>query len=234
MTETTLTRDMALRIGLAARELDNVSVAQLLAVLEDVAGLPPEEAKLAGLKPGQLKGAASGVLAAQQPQALKAACAVLRDGLEEAAALPVTERYAEGDMPGSLRVACASNSGEQVDGHFGSCRYFLVYQVAAAEIRLIDVRTAQEPDDCDDRNAWRAGLIGDAQVLFTASIGGPAAAKVVRAGIHPVKQPQGGPARERLGELQQRIAAAPPPWLAKAMGQAREARIRFALDTQEE
>ena len=56
----------------------------------------------------------------------------------------------------------------------------------------------------------------------------------MRAGVHPVKQPQGGPARERLTELQARIAASPPPWLAKAMGQAREARVRFALDAQEE
>lgn len=234
MSESTLAREMALRIGLAARELDNVDVAQLLAVLEDVTGLPPDADRLAGLKPGQLKGAADGVLAGQKPQALKAACALLKGGQEAAAALPATEAYAEGEMPGSLRVACASNSDETVDGHFGSCRYFLIYQVSADEIRLVDVRLAEEPDDCDDKNAWRAGLIGDTQVLFTASIGGPAAAKVVRAGVHPVKQPQGGPARERLAELQLRIAASPPPWLAKAMGQAREARVRFTRDAQEE
>lgn len=221
---------MALRIGLAARELDNVGAALLLAVLDELAGLPPDEAKLAALKPGQLKGAADGVLAGQQPQALKAACAVLRGDGNDAVPLPATEAYTEGDMPGSLRVACAANTAELIDGHFGSCRYFLIYQVSADELRLVDVRPAQEPDDCDDKNEWRAGLIRDAQVLFVASIGGPAAAKVVRAGVHPVKHPQGGAARERLTDLQSRIAANPPPWLARAMGQGGEELARRFAD----
>jgi nitrogen fixation protein NifX len=222
MSETTLTRELALRIGLAARELDNVDAALLLAVLDDVVGLPPDEAKLSGLKPGQLKGAAGGALAGQPPQSLKAACAVLRGDAGESVPLPATDAYAEGDMPGSLRVACAANSAELIDGHFGSCRYFLVYQLSAHELRLIDVRLAEEPGDCEDKNEWRAGLIRDVQVLFVASIGGPAAAKVVRAGVHPIKHPQGGAARDRLAELQSRIGANPPPWLARAMGQGGE------------
>ncbi len=49
------------------------------------------------------------------------------------------------------------------------------------------------------------------------SIGGPAAAKVVRRDIHPVKKPDGGEAKILLAELQAALAA-PPPWLAKAMG----------------
>jgi len=219
MSESTLTRELALRIGLATRELDNVDATLLLKVLDELVGLPPDRAKLSGLRPGQLKAAAGGVLAGQKPQALKAACAVLRGAPDEAVPLPATEAYAEGDMPGSLRVACAASGAEQIDGHFGSCRCFLIYQVSADELRLVDVRPAQEPEGCEDRNEWRAGLIRDAQVLFVASIGGPAAARVVRAGVHPVKHPQGGDARERLAELQLRIAANPPPWLARAMGQ---------------
>jgi nitrogen fixation protein NifX len=230
MSETTLSRDIALRIGLAARALENTDAALLLRVLAEVIGLPPTEAKLAGLKPRQLKAALDGALTEQDNDALKSACAILSGKQIEAVELPLTEDYAAGDMPDSLRVACASNQGELINGHFGSCRYFLIYQVSADEMRLVDVREANESDVVDDKNAYRAALIEDTQVLFVASIGGPAAAKVVRAGVHPIKCPQGGEARDKLVDLQSKIAAAPPPWLAKAMGHAAESRVRFTRE----
>lgn len=233
MNQSTLTREIALRIGLAARELEHADAALLLKVLADVTGLPPTEGKLAALKPRQLKAAAGGELASQTPEALQAACAILKGEQNIAADLPQVEPYSEGDMPDSLRVAVASNNAELLDGHFGSCRHFLIYQVSAHEIRLVDVRATEEPQDTEDKNAWRAGLIDDTQVLFVASIGGPAAAKVVRAGVHPIKSPQSGEAREKLAELQTKLAEAPPPWLAKAMGHAAEARVRFSQDGME-
>lgn len=120
-------------------------------------------------------------------------------------------------MPRSIRVACASNRNETLDGHFGSCERFLIYQVSTDEIRLVAVRATLEADHAEDGNVARAALIGDCQVGYFQSIGGPAAAKVVRAGVHPVKVAQGGIARELLVPLQKAIAS-PPPWLAKAMG----------------
>ena len=54
--------------------------------------------------------------------------------------IPTPQPYTDGDMPDSIRVACASNSGDLLNGHFGSCERFLVYQVSQAEYRLIDVR----------------------------------------------------------------------------------------------
>lgn len=233
MNEAMLSRDVALRIGLAARELPGTDAALLLKVLADVVGLPPSDEKLSRLKPKQLKNAAGGELGKLAQGALDAACAILNGNRIEAAQLPEVESYSDGDMPGSLRVACASNSGELINGHFASCHYFLIYQVSSDEVRLVDVRLAEEAEACDDRNAYRASLIEDAQVLFVASIGGPAAAKVVRAGVHPVKYPQGGGARRRLAELQTKIATAPPPWLAKAMGHAAETRVRFSPDSLE-
>jgi len=141
--------------------------------------------------------------------------------------LPALEAYQEGDMADSIRVACASNGGEKLDGHFGSCSYFLVYQLNRDEIRLIDVRSANGPEARDDKNAFRANLIRDCQVLFVVSIGGPAAAKVVKAGVHPIKYPAASGARERLAELQKVIGSNPPPWLAKVMGRDAEERVRF-------
>lgn len=233
MSESMLSREVALRIGLAARELEDTDAARLLKVLADAVGLPPSEEGLSGLSPKQLKTAAEGEFSGQQSDALKAACAILKGEQVDVSQLPEPEPYTEGEMPDSLRVACASNGGELINGHFGSCHYFLIYQVSEDELRLIDVRTATGAGAGDDKNAYRASLIEDAQVLFVASIGGPAAAKVVRAGVHPIKYPQGGGARQKLLELQSKIADAPPPWLAKAMGHAAESRVRFAQESQE-
>jgi nitrogen fixation protein NifX len=120
-------------------------------------------------------------------------------------------------MPGSIRVACASNGGGVLDGHFGSCEHFLVYQVSPADISLVEQRDTQAADEAEDRNVARAALISDCQVVFIQSIGGPAAAKVVRAGVHPVKVPKAAPAQDVLVKLQGALVS-PPPWLAKVMG----------------
>ena len=42
---------------------------------------------------------------------------------------PALEPYEDGDMPGSIRVAVASDKDEEINAHFGYCR-FLIYQLA--------------------------------------------------------------------------------------------------------
>ncbi len=140
---------------------------------------------------------------------------------------PEPRSYEEGDMPGSIRVACASWGGEQVDGHFGSCPQFLVYQVSADEIRFIDLRTTESADQMGYGSAYRTSLIEDCHILYICSIGGPAAARVVKAGVHPIKIIEGGKAPELLAQLQKILAGSPPPWLAKVMGAAPKERVRY-------
>jgi len=227
MSNEALSRDLALRIGLAARTLPDTDPSRLVTVLVDRIGLPITEEGLAGLMVKDLKTAADGELAEAPVDQLKQALSLLKGESAGAVALPEVRPLAAGEMPGSIRVACASASGERVDGHFGSCPRFLIYQVSKKEVRLIALRsTAAEPPPAD-KNAHRAELIRDCQVLYVASIGGPAAAKVVKARIHPIKLPEGGEASEALGELQRVLAASPPPWLAKVMGLAPEERARF-------
>lgn len=230
MSHQVLSDDIALRIGLAARALPDTDPARLLRVLDDAVGLPPTAAALDGLTVKALKTAADGELGDIDKESLKQALALLKgEGADTIEPPPEIEPYADGDLPGSIRVACTSNGGELLDGHFGSCRRFLVYQVSGDGFRLIDCRDIDDtsPAARDDKNAHRASLISDCQVLLVASIGGPAAAKVVKLDIHPIKHPQMGNARERIGALQQALASNPPPWLAKVMGQDTDARVRF-------
>lgn len=225
MASVPLSTELALRIALAARAMEGVDAARLLVALIRAVGEPITDARLARLRPSRLRN----MLAPIDEFQLRAAMDLLKGkGVRvPVEPLPVASPYREGDMPESVRIACASNAGTLVDGSFSGCPRFLIYQVSATEIRLVEVRevVARPPDE--DRNAYRAGLLRDCKLLYAQSIGGPAAAKVVRAGVHPVKTGHAIAALEVAGELQAVLAGSPPPWLAKAMGTAPMQRMGY-------
>jgi len=64
-------------------------------------------------------------------------------------------------------------------------------------------------------------------VLYIASVGGPAAAKIVKLGIHPIKLSAIESISEVIDQLQSVLAGTPPPWLAKVMGIEASNRFRF-------
>lgn len=227
--QATLSRELALRIGLAARALPDTDAKRLLAVLTDCVGLPITEEKILGLTVKTLKTARAGEFIDMDNLLLIHALGILKSGSTAPAETEELQAYADGDMPGSVRIACASNDGVNVDGHFGSCGQFLVYQVSADEARLIDIRKTDIPEglEVEDKNLFRAERIQDCQVLYIASVGGPAAAKIVKLGIHPMKLPGIEPIADIVEQLQTVIAGTPPPWLAKAMGIEAGDRFRF-------
>ncbi|HEY0666497.1 MAG TPA: dinitrogenase iron-molybdenum cofactor biosynthesis protein [Gallionella sp.] len=235
MTTTVITKTAALRIAQAARALSDVNAGAFAAKLGDTIGLPITEEKLAKVTVADLKLILSGEETVEPDvdgASIKLAVRHLWGQSAEAEDLPQLAAYKEGDMPGSLRVAVASNSEENLDGHFGSCPRFLVYQVGRNEIRLIDIRPTFVADDAEDKNTARAGLINDCQIVYVQSIGGPAAAKAVRANVHPVKAPEGGKAGIALTRLQA-VLDAPPPWLAKILGVKAKSLSRFAESEEE-
>lgn len=215
---------LALRIGLAARSLPDVSPAKLLQVLISVLGEPLTEAKLNDLKVKDLKTGADGALDEIDGATLRQALHFLHgeDEAAAAAAIPVPQAYDDGPLPDSIQIACASNSGERLDGHFGSCARFLIYQVSATATRLVAVRPASSIARLSvDHSAERVALVSDCDLLCVLSIGGPAAARVVNSGVHPFKRPQAEDIATLLGDLQQTLASDhPPPWLVKRRAHA--------------
>ncbi|HEY6610386.1 MAG TPA: dinitrogenase iron-molybdenum cofactor biosynthesis protein [Pseudomonas sp.] len=227
-----MSRDTALRIALAARALPGIGVGRLLEMLHQSIEGPLTEESLQTVTVTNLKtgfasadGEEDGEDISVGLPAIKEAVRILWGELAaEVLPQPVTlERIPER----SIRVAIASNNGERLDGHFGSCLRFLIYQVSAEAKTLVDVRSALEADFAEDKNGFRVDLIRDCQVLYVVSVGGPAAAKVVRADIYPIKRIDGGQAQDILAELQAVMAGSPPPWLAKQLGVAAEQRVRF-------
>ena len=142
-----ITEAIALRIGLAARALPDVEPQRLIQVLLSLShGAELSPLTMQAITVRRLKEGLNGALSDQPSEQLKEAVAYLRGEkavTEAADALPEPAPYAEGDLPGSIRVALASNSSESLDGHFGTCVRFLVYQVSPAEARLVDVRRAE-------------------------------------------------------------------------------------------
>jgi len=230
-------REVALRIGLAARKLPAISVGDLIEALRDRLGDVLDEAALTRITVTDLKSAfrqsqdvdgdedREDFRTADMPS-FKEAVRILWGEIPDGEGLPRCQPLAEGEMPVSVRVAVASNEGERLNGHFGSCARFLIYQVSAEEVRLVDARPTVEADLSADKNAFRVGLIRDCRVLYVVSVGGPAAAKVIKADIHIVPVPDGGQAREILARLHPVIAGSPPPWLGKALGVAPGERVR--------
>ncbi|MBB3103897.1 dinitrogenase iron-molybdenum cofactor N-terminal domain-containing protein [Azomonas macrocytogenes] len=232
---------LALRIALAARALKGVDTACLLQALIAAVGEPITEARLAKLRASRLRSRLLEAGSAETPSSplvltdrqLQQALGLLKGrGVKmPEEPLPKPQAYQEGDLQDSIRIACASDGGERLDGIFSNCTRFLIYQISPRESRLIALR---EPGSCRkdmDRHAYRAELLQDCQLLYTLSIGGPAAAKVVRAGVHPVKLARALPAREIVEELQRVLATAPPPWLAKAMRRSRDSSHDFSVIT---
>lgn len=232
-------REAALRIALAARALDGLDVRALVGALADKFDLPITESKLASITVEDLRAILAGGHAEENcvvgvsGEALKEAVRFLWGENIEGSDLPAVEAYADGEMPGSIRIAIANNKGENLDGHFGSCERFLIYQVSSTAIKLVAVRSGLDADAAEDKNKARAEVIADCDLVFIQSIGGPAAAKVVRAGVHPLKKPKGGPARDILAELQGALQS-PPPWLARIMGLPAASLAKYEVEEEEE
>ena len=235
MSTPAISREAALRIGLAAKVLSQISPRDLLLVLMETLGNTLTEEDLKRITEADLSAALESLRAKDDMEntgisreAMKLAVRYLWGEETNLPKLPEIHAYEEGDMPGSLRIAIASCTEEKIDGHFGSCSHFLIYQLSADEYRLIDIRSSDGAEDSDDKNEFRVNLIKDCHVLFVQSVGGPAAAKIVRAGVYPMKKPDGGSAKETLEELQHVMKGNPPPWLAKAMGRDSSKELKFS------
>ncbi len=228
MSDQPISNEVALRIGLAAHALPGTSVTDLINALETCLESPLDEASLGRITVTHLKESLKGVYnldgeedGSESPDttdiaAFKEAVRLLwGESIKDD--LPEIEEYAD-DMPRSLRVAVASNEGQQLNGHFGSCLRFLIYQVSPDEVRLVDIRPTLAADLSGDKNSARVALLEDCRMIYTVSIGGPAMAKVIKSDIHISQHAEGGAARDTLASLQEVLAGTPPPWLAKVIG----------------
>jgi len=215
---------------LAARALPDTDARTLLRVLIKILGEPITDAKLQRLRVRRLRFAHHGALANVDEAQFRQAYSLLKGQGVPAlpGAIPPTPCAGYCEVMGSVKVACASNSGEKIDGAFSRCARYLIYQVSPDQVKLIDVREPAAALSARERDEVRADLLKDCAVLYTTSIGALSAAKVVGAGLHPIKVSETQLAPVELLRLQKVLAQEnPPPWLSKAMGKTPRIRPQY-------
>jgi len=140
----------------------------------------------------------------------------------------------------AIRVAIATQDMKSLNAHFGSARKFAIFDVTRQGWRLVGSvgfdqvsdEQGKHANEGDDRITPKVDALKGCHLLFCLAIGGPSAAKVVSAKIHPIKMPQPQPFEEVLERTRVMLAGAPPPWLRKVLeaAGAAPARPSFADD----
>lgn len=121
-----------------------------------------------------------------------------------------------------LTTAFATADGVHVDTHFGRCARFDVYDVTAESVRMREIRSVATDDaDLEDRRLQaRLDALDGCALVCVASIGPAAAARVVRARVHPLKSDPSTTIDSVLERLQTVLRGTPPPWLRKLENQS--------------
>jgi len=125
----------------------------------------------------------------------------------------------------TLTVAIATSDLGSLDSHFGSARRFGIYEVTPGSSRLreavafdaVSDQSGAHPAEGDDRIGPKVAALRGCHLLFVLAIGGPAAARVVAARVHPVKLPAPESVASIIARVQGLMVGTPPPWLRKAM-----------------
>ncbi|MEQ8825238.1 MAG: nitrogen fixation protein NifX [Filomicrobium sp.] len=140
-----------------------------------------------------------------------------------------------------LRIAIATQDLENLNAHFGSAKKFAIYEVTTTEHRFLEAigfddvtEQSGKHSDIDDKITPKVDALTGCALLFILAIGGPAAAKVVKAGIHPVKVKDAEPIADVIARVQTMLSGSPPPWLRKILGRDEKRSMDFLEDDIEE
>jgi nitrogen fixation protein NifX len=116
-------------------------------------------------------------------------------------------------------IAFASSDKLTIDSHFASAPSFEIYKLdnKGQEINYKSIATEITEESPDKVNALISEL-QECAIVYCTQIGGPAAARLVQSGIHPLKVPEGTMIDEELNKLNKLLLSKKlPPWLTKKL-----------------
>ncbi|APG86882.1 nitrogen fixation protein NifX (plasmid) [Sinorhizobium americanum CCGM7] len=127
-----------------------------------------------------------------------------------------------------MRVAIATQDMKTLNAHFGSAKCFAVYEVTSDGWSFVEAVAFEDVSDesgkhrgeGDDRITPKVEALKGCHLLFCLAIGGPSAAKLVSARIHPIKVPQPQSIEDVLTRTQTMLRTGPPPWLRRVLTEA--------------
>jgi nitrogen fixation protein NifX len=132
-------------------------------------------------------------------------------------------------LQNAIKVAFATKDMETINAHFGGAKEFVVYKVSKESFELDGVIKTDTSDLVgDDKTDFKVKALNGINIMYCESIGGTAAAKVIRGGINPMKAQDGKKIEEVLSDLIEMINDNPPPWVRKIMNLEAEEDVRLA------
>ncbi len=123
-----------------------------------------------------------------------------------------------GTVEGAMKVAFATKDMETINAHFGGAKEFVVYDLSKDGFALSGVvKTDTSKFTGDDKTDFKVRALKGINIMYCESIGGTAAAKVIRAGINPMKVQEPRKIEDVLKELLAMVNGNPPPWVKRIM-----------------
>jgi len=127
----------------------------------------------------------------------------------------------------AMKVAFATKDMEEINAHFGGAKEFVVYNVSKDGFEMCEVVKTDTSDiEDDDKTDFRVRALKGINIMYCESIGGTAAAKVIRAGIHPMKVNEPTLIEDVLKSLVTMINGNPPPWVKRIIQMETEHDVR--------
>ncbi len=122
-----------------------------------------------------------------------------------------------------MKVGFATNDNILINDHFGWAKNFAIYEINMDGFRFLENRYFEEENEEFNRIDRKIEKLRDVKIIFIESIGGTAAARVVKSGIYPIVKKGVGTSQgylkieDVMEELRDVLLKNPPPWLKKIM-----------------
>lgn len=116
-----------------------------------------------------------------------------------------------------MLIAFASSDGLAIDSHFASAPKFEMYKFTGEKLGIIHTTlVAEDMAESEDKVDARINMLKLCAIVYCTQIGGPAAARLVQCGIHPLKVPEGTLIVDELNRMNKLLLSKKlPPWLKK-------------------
>ncbi|MCU0548518.1 MAG: nitrogen fixation protein NifX [Leptolyngbya sp. Prado105] len=122
-----------------------------------------------------------------------------------------------------MKIAFTTSDQVHINAHFGSASKIDVYEISADGYEFVETLKFGgdlKEDGNEDKLAPKVEALADCTIVYVASIGGSAAARLIKKRITPVKaRSEEEEISDVLTRLVQTLKGNPPPWLRKALQQ---------------
>jgi nitrogen fixation protein NifX len=120
-----------------------------------------------------------------------------------------------------MKIAFTTSDNIHINAHFGSAKKIDVYEVDQTKYEFVETLRFDgnlNEDGNEDKLLPKIEALHDCTIVYVSTIGGSAAARLIKQKITPVKaQSEEQEITDILSKLVQTLNGSPSPWLRKAL-----------------